>query len=422
MTLAASWYLLAGLVAAAAVVVLHFLARERPPALLLPTARFVPRRPARAPSRSARPSDLLLLALRVLAVLAAALALAQPSVVTRTVPLVRIVMVERSRAVSRPAAAYDSARAWLRPGDRLLAYDTAAAPLDEDSLAAAPAQWTARGSLTAALVAALRAAAEVAPRTDSLELVLVSPLASEGFDAATPLVRERWRGAIRVVPVPADTIPVPATVAITPLPGDDPLAATITLLGPARGAPAVRVVRTAGLAPADSQFAAAGGAVVVWPAAQGPGDTIGAVAAMGARSGAEAVVVAPFVRTAWPFDSAGAVIARWVDGTAAAGEAKLGAGCVRHVAVPVPEASDLPLTPAMRRFVARLTAPCGGPAELAPLGDSAVARLAGSGGAMASSAVERAAGGYPPLSLWLLLAVAALLLGETALRRRMAAT
>src|SRR5687768_17892044 len=59
-------------------VALHFLSVRKPPAMILPTARFVAARDVRAVSRSTRPSDLLLLLLRVLALWCAAVALAGP--------------------------------------------------------------------------------------------------------------------------------------------------------------------------------------------------------------------------------------------------------------------------------------------------------------------------------------------------------
>lgn len=416
MSLAAPWFAAAALAAAAAVVLLHFLARERPPAAFLPTARFVPPHPVHAPSRSARPSDLPLLLLRVAAVLLVGLALARPHVAARRQPLVRVVLVERSRAVAEPRAALDSARAWRRGGDRLVAYDSAGARLPAESLAAAPGAWGARGSLTAGLVAALREAVDLAPRADSLELVLVAPLTQESWDAATAMVRAQWQGGIRLVRVAA-AAESPRAIAVTGAPGDDPVAATVALLGASPGSARGRLVRGA-LTGADSAFARAGGAVTWWPAAADTlGDTVGAIVARGWASGAEAVVAAPFVRAAALPDS-GTVVARWADGAAAAVEQPLGSGCLRRVAFALPPASDVALGSAMRRFVARLVAPCGGEQRFAPLPDSLVARLAGAGGAMPAAAVVRGAAVFPPLATWLLLLAAAALLGEMVLRHR----
>ena len=84
MTFLAPVFLAAGAAVAGAIVLLHFLARRRPRPAVLPTARFVPDRPARWPSRAPRPTDLLLLALRVLAIVTIAAAFAGPIRAPRT--------------------------------------------------------------------------------------------------------------------------------------------------------------------------------------------------------------------------------------------------------------------------------------------------------------------------------------------------
>ena len=73
---ATPWVFGAALAAALAITVLHLLSVRQPRVLLLPTARFVPERDARAVARQARPSDVPLLLLRVIALLAAGAALA----------------------------------------------------------------------------------------------------------------------------------------------------------------------------------------------------------------------------------------------------------------------------------------------------------------------------------------------------------
>ncbi|MEO7520234.1 MAG: BatA domain-containing protein, partial [Gemmatimonas sp.] len=78
MTFLAPSMLLVAVLGSLVAIALHFLSVRRPPAMILPTARFVAPRDVRAVSRSARPSDLLLLLLRVLAMWCAAIALAGP--------------------------------------------------------------------------------------------------------------------------------------------------------------------------------------------------------------------------------------------------------------------------------------------------------------------------------------------------------
>jgi hypothetical protein len=410
-TLLAPGFLLAGVAAALAVLALHFLARQQPPRGWLPTARFVPDRQAHAPARALQPSDLLVLLLRMAAVVLAGLALAQPVTDAVRRPLARIVLLERSRAIANPAEAADSARSLLRGGDVLIAFDTAARRLPAESLAAVPSQ--ARGSLTSALLAAQRAARELAGRADSVELVLVAPLVREGLDAATAELRAAWPAGLRLVPVAA-AAPPQGAITVTGAPGDDVIAAAVALMGLGSGVESVRVQRGA-VTPADSVFAAAGGALVVWPAVSAaPADTSGAFVVRGVASGDEAVVVATFARGAPP--AAGDTLARWADGVPAATERPLGRGCVRDVRIAPPPASDVMLREAARRALAVLAGPCGAPWALDPLPDSLRATLAGSAGALAVARPARAAT-FPPLSGWLLLVAALLLVAETFARR-----
>ena len=74
----APWIFGAAVGAALLTVAAHFLSVRRPPTVLLPTARFIAARDVRAVSRSARPSDLALLAVRVIALLLAGAAIAEP--------------------------------------------------------------------------------------------------------------------------------------------------------------------------------------------------------------------------------------------------------------------------------------------------------------------------------------------------------
>lgn len=411
MTLLAPGFLLAGVAAALAVLALHFLARQQPPRGWLPTARFVPDRQAHAPARALQPSDLLVLLLRMAAVMLVGLALARPVTDAVRRPLARIVLLERSRSVANPAEAADSAGSLLRSGDVLIVFDTAARRLPAESLTAVPSR--ARGSLTSALLAAQRAARELAGRADSVELVLVAPLVRDGFDAATAELRAAWPAGMRLVPLVAATPPQGA-ITVTGGPGDDVIAAAVALMGPGSGVEAIRVQRGTVTA-ADSAFAAAGGALVVWPAMRAAtADTSGAFVVRGAASGDETVVVAAFARGAPP--AAGDTIARWADGAPAATERSLGQGCVRDIRIAPPPASDVMLRDAARRALAVLAGPCGAPFALDLLPDSLRATLAGSAGVLALARPAEAAA-FPPLSRWLLLAAALMLVAETFARR-----
>jgi len=87
----------AGLVSAA-VVVLHFLVTQQPRSEDLPTVRFVPDVPARSTSVAIKPSDLLLLLVRVLTIMAIGAAFAQPQLKPKHQRVSRIVMADVSRA------------------------------------------------------------------------------------------------------------------------------------------------------------------------------------------------------------------------------------------------------------------------------------------------------------------------------------
>ena len=330
--LAPFWLWLAG-AAGAVVVALHFFARQRPRPALLPTARFVPDLSARAPSIASRPSDVLVMILRVIALLAAGLALAGPRGRLDRRPVARVVAVVASGAERSPAEARDSAASYVAEGDTLVSAPT----------------------VSSALIAAIRASSAQRDRADSIELVLVSAFTVADFDAATDSVRRLWPGRARLVRLaPADSQP-PRRIELEGA-ADDPLRATLALLGPRRGE-VTRIARGA-LPAADSSFAREGGVLLEWPrdpAARWPArqtDTVGAVGA------GDVVVVAPFTRAAAL--EQGRAVAFWVDGAPAATEQPLGSGCLRRVAIPLPAAGDLVLRRSVRDLVDLLAGPCGG--------------------------------------------------------------
>ncbi len=376
-----------GAVAAAAVVALHLLATRRPPAVPLPTARFVPVAEARAVSRTSRPSDLLLLLMRVLAVLLIGAAFAR-SVFDAVGPSVRtVVMVEQSRLVADAEGALVRAREAVGEGGALVIFGADArevpvAGADDSLFIVAAGERDVVGSLSAAFVVARDAAARIALGADSVRLVIVSPLTAGAVDAATPALRAAWPGRIELMRevVATDSAagePVRLVTSMT----DDPLAPAVARLGVLRGAHRVRIVRAAPSA-ADSVWARASGRVLLsWPVADSGAMPAGVTAFH--RDGEAVTVVAPFSRLSMGSDSddAGArVIARWQDGAPAAMQRALGDGCLRAVAIGVPLAGDITLRPAFLRLLGALTAPCGGRLQ-APLADSTIAWLTGDAGA-----------------------------------------
>lgn len=390
MTFLAPAWLAAGLAASALVVLAHFFARHRPRPAVLPTARFVPAAIARAPSPANRPSDLLLLVLRVLVLLAIGTALARPVPPSPRRPVARVIVMDTTGAMSA-VTVRDSAVALAQPGDTTLA----------------------GGGLSSLLVRAVRAASAIRNRADSLELVVISPLVRGSFDAATDSIRQLWPGRARLVRVPAAAAPMPRRINVIGS-ADDPIRATALLLGTRTGGE-TRIVRGSPGA-ADTAFARAGGVLVIWPErpeARWPSsrtDTIG-----GITSGS-AVVVAPFSRAARLPDE-GRAVAHWVDGDVAADEVIVGTGCVRNVAIPLPATGDLVLRQSMRDVLDALTSGCGGAIDLSPTGNDRITALAGIGSLLPSSRVT-ATERRSAASTWLLGIAALLLLIETAVRPR----
>ena len=406
MTWLAPGYLLAGLAAALVVGALHLLAWRRPPAVVLPTARFVPDAPARARARATRPVDRLLLALRVLALLLAGAALARPVRTPERASLSRIVVADLSASAGDAAAVRTAAREAWRPGDVLVIVGARTrAVATPDSLVAGAGD--APGRLSTALVVADDAARALAERADSVELVLVSPLAREEVDAATAPLARAWSGRVRHARV-APAASVAATRAVTvQATGDDAIAAGV-LAAATRSAADVRVVRRAPTA-ADSVWTGEvpGRVLVTWA------DTgAGAAARSAALAWKDDALVAPLAPAGEP--APGRVVVRWADGTPAATERALGDGCVRDVRIALPRAGDVVLAPAFGRLLTWLAAPCGGPRDPMPLAPDSLG-LALSGPARA---LARPAPRDPwAIARWLLGGAIVLLLLEPLARR-----
>jgi hypothetical protein len=384
MSFGAPWFLAAGGVAALGGLALHLIVMRQPPSAVFPTTRFLPPRPALARTVARVPEDLLLLAARVTAVVCVSAAFAQPVLHPRAVPLIHLVVVDRSRDLGSVREATDSARAVLASssgGQRVIVlFDTSLTTIDTpgpDSLGNLQ-RTDARGNVSLGLIGALRASAHFRDRADSMTLTLVSPLTAEEVDAATDSIRALWPGAVRLVRVrasPAESSGAPATVD-----------------WPADGHAAGTVARSAA-------------------------DTEGALVATGSG---RLVVVSPVVRK-WRFDSVGdaRVVLRWVDGEPAAVERAEGTGCVRHIAVPVPTEGDLVLRAGYQRLAEAMRARCGrtweaGTRLSAPWpADRDTARP----WRIATTRLP-ASPASPSLAAWLLVAAAALLLGELLLRGR----
>ncbi len=368
MTFLAPAFFYAALAVAAAVVALHFIVSRQPRAGILPTARFVPNLPATATARATRPSDIPLMLLRVLLVLAAGAGLARPIIKPSRGAQARVILADVSRSSADSAAVRDSVRTLYRSHDALVEFDSSARVVAADSIASL--QFSkARGNLSAALIAALRAASSLRDRADSLELVIVSPFAAEEFDAATDSIRRLWKGSARLVRTGGRDTPVDSSAVVKP---------TVTWVTSSRPPGAVeRATR----------------------------DTVGAVLA------GNALLVASFERHwKYPADSlrGAEIIARWVDGEPAAIEQEAGKTCNRSFAVPVTTVGDLVIRDDYKRFVAAISGDCVAKTATIPASADKVARLAGSGGLAPREAFQPRSDVHSTLASWLLgLAIAA---------------
>ncbi len=401
-------------IAVLAAFALHFIARSRPLAEPFPTARFIPARPVHARTRSFALRDLLLLCVRIAAILALGLAVAAPVFASRG-RVARVLVIDRSRAVASATELGDSVRTLVGGGATVIVVDsigvmTTAASLESLSVNSA------HGSMSAMLAAGIEAASGASARSDSVELIVVSPFAREEIDSATDRIRSAWPGRIRLVPVAATParpiMPRVESAAST----NDAVVAGLSLAGVMAKVGNVRLVR-GHVSAADSAIARDSGRVLLhWPENDSSARWLARtnIDAIGGVTSPTGTLVARFPRL-WVLQ--GQSIAHWVDGEAAAVERPLGRGCIRDVGVLIDQSSDVTLHASFRQFAASLLVPCGGARVSAPIGRAAILSLAGSGPLAASIALHHRAGESSRWTPWLLALGAVLLIIELVIRR-----
>lgn len=428
MTVAVPWVLWVTAAAVAGVIGAHLLSVGRPPALRLPTARFVPDGERAAVSRTRTPRDAWLLLLRVLALVAAGLAFAGARCATSRVPVARLLVLDgRARdTASAWREALAAAVADRRPVSGVVWRDgptvvrsTPLTPSAVDSVVSSvtsSTQWpgalsgSQSGTLAGALLRARRAAPVAARGADSLLLEVVTPLRTDATSDALAAVRRTWPGhvTVRVVAdegarATRDTLmsapDVPWNIVVEGGEEDDVVAAAVATWtarvgeGGVRRAttrPAVRVRRgavadrgVATLDAADSTALAAGGVLVWWPSVDTGAASNGVAATGVAATGVVATgVVATGVVVPGVVSNGVALVAPLVRRPAAAGETDTteaiawfldGAPAVHETTLGAgcvrevhfaPPAGDLLLDPSARGLLAALSAPCGARAVL----------------------------------------------------------
>lgn len=413
MTFLAPWVFPWGAAAAAAIVALHLLTTRRPPTAALPTARFVPEADLRAVARAARPADLLLLALRLLAVLAVTLAFAQV-VFDKPGPSQRaVVALEWTTAVADPEAARATARAALGESGALVLFDTAARRVAPEVLDTLSRPTVRRAAWSPMFWLAAEAAHSIARGADSIQLVVVGTARRDAFDVASRNIRSAWPGRVdfRELAARRDSSGAARAELRTPL-DDDALAPALRGWDARRGTHPLRVRRGAPTA-ADTAWARSTPNAVLahWPLADDAEPAADGAVAFGERA---APIVSPLVR----LDVApGHAVARWRDGDVAATELAIGEGCVKSVGVGIPSAGDLTLRAPFADFLDALLAPCGGYVGAA-LPDSTLDWLRGPERLASARQMLQGSTEESPVTPWLLVLAAAALVAEHLLRRR----
>lgn len=410
----APWLLWSAVGGAFITCVLHFLSVRRPPVLLLPTMRFLPDRPVRAVSRSARPSDLLLMLLRVMALLLIGLALAGVTWSGGAPTHGRVVVVDRNVDTSDISALRARVSALLQArlvGDtatRFVVIDSTAHVLTVTQMRAFHGDTlrAAGGStaLSAMLLAGVRGASALVREernVDSVELVLVAPFNTAMNDAAIPTARSMWPGNVRLVDLASEDVPVDSTVPRVKFVAGIANAAVLSAFG-SRG-----FIKPDSARDASSSAASSPEISIEWPASGIPSgwtavktDTIGGLVARGRA------LVWPFVRSARAPDSLvsrSRAIAWWSDGAVAAIERADANACVRQVGVSVTSASDVLQGRGAAALMAALTAPCGVHRVSPPLSDELRKSLEGVDHAAPSSAFRIASATHTPYASMLLM-------------------
>lgn len=433
------WVLWATFAAVAGVIAAHLLSVRRPPELLLPTASFLDDRKVRAVARSTRPSDRWLLLLRIAALLLAGLALAGMTWTGRRAATASMVVLD-----ARKSSLADDSLAWRDAIERVIRATGSESlpsvvvwsngrvrPMTTGTLW--DSIWPSdSGTLAAALIAARRAAPQLAMNADSIALHVVSPLREDVTSSALDAVRDAWPGRITVWAVSPDgardagdandslgrssaafrRAGVGADVRSDL--SDDVVAAAFARRG--GDAPEAAQIVRGSLSADDSAFAESGGAVVQWPVAREAKESEESLPAVVSNG---MVLIGAGLDRMPSVTRGGTAIAWWADGSPAAVEQTHGAGCIRSVAFTAPEGDAL-LGASARGVLVALAAPCGARGSLgepARLSAQELARLEGTG-SLAPAAPFRAQRSASPIAGWLLLAALALLGVEVLVRTR----
>lgn len=465
LTFALPGFLLAGALAMLLPLALHLIRRRPPVRAPLPTARFLVEDPRNA-VRVSRPTDLRLLALRMLLLLLLGLALARPAWIPAPRGTSTVVLLDRGAAMRGDGwrAAVGEARRDLLGADgqargELVMFDTAAVrvprhrvtpALFDSLLASAPSDHPAD---YAAALRAIPASARELRGADSVRVRMVSALADAGWTPGlAPLRRAAWPGTLELARVPlarpaadsADAGAAPRTALTLAARGGGFAAAALGAAGmeggranpraPLSADASVYLLMEAPSAATAGQLLerARGGATLVvtpsaavdalraelpWRGGFAVADSSGGTLWFGPEL--ELAGAAGRVEAGGPAEDA-RTVAAWGDGRPAAAARPLGRGCIVFVGAEL-EGGELPYQAEYPAALARLATACASAAPSAdarPLDPGALALLRGRGpSAVAASAVGASEAGVA-LGRWVLAAALLVALVETLLAYR----
>jgi hypothetical protein len=347
MTWLAPWALAGGALGMLGIVAAHLLSRQRPRALALATARFLPSGMLEATTVQRVPQDRWWMLLRLLIVALLAMGVAQPVLTGRTVPTRTVLLLDRTL----PVEVQRSALATLSPDDVVIPFDSVATVHALGSVAPVRAP---HASLSAALAALVRVRDSLAVGADEVRVTTASRFAPSSLDPATQRVRALLRDSIAVLPVSvtADSAVARAAVVVR-ADGDDPVAATAVLLGDAVARAGTVIERRAALDATSLTAAERGATVVHWPARATSGDPALQAVTLGGTTW-----IAPVQRDRVAAAAAGRAIGWWADGTPAVWRRDTGRGCLLTVQIALPAAGDHTLSLAAQAWVRALVTSC----------------------------------------------------------------
>ena len=347
MTWLAPWALGAGALGILGAITAHLLTRQRPRALALATARFLPQGMLEATTLQRVPMDRWWMLLRSLVLAMLAIGAAQPVATQSRVPTRTALLLDRTLPVSEQQRAL----ATLTATDVVITFDTSATI---GATASLPLRVSRRSSLSAGFARFARARDSLVRGTTQLRVAIASPFSPRSLDPATQSLRQLIPDSIAVLPVdlPPDSATSRGRVTVR-TEGDDPIAATAQLLGDSVVASGTIIERGAQLTHDDSVAAKNGATVLWWPARASTGTVVLQAITVGSTTW-----LAPMSRDTNTAPSSSAIVGWWADGAAAIHETRLGDGCELQLAAGLPSAGDQTLSLNAQAWLAAALTSC----------------------------------------------------------------